>query len=62
MVDIWIFGVGIVGLVILLIWPHLRKEKADGDSRNYSLDILKQRYAKGEIGKEEYEEKKKDLT
>jgi putative membrane protein len=27
-----------------------------------ALEVLKTRYARGEIGKEEYEEKKKDLV
>jgi putative membrane protein len=54
----WIF---IILLVVRLIrgmrrgnWGHWMHDKS-------ALDILKERYAKGEINKEEYEEKKKDL-
>ncbi len=53
----------IVGLIFLIKWlvQTTRKgaESSNGGSR--ALDILKERYAKGEINKEEFEEKKKDL-
>jgi putative membrane protein len=58
----WIFWVGILVLAIALIWPFIKKDKNQRDSGNSSLDILKQRYARGEISKEEYEEKKRGLT
>jgi putative membrane protein len=57
----WIFmiifwGLLIVGLIFLvryLIGATKAKESA--------LDILKKRYARGEINKEEFEQKKKDV-
>jgi len=46
------------GLVILVQW--LTKQGA-GEKKNAGMDILSERYAKGEITEEEYEEKKKHL-
>ena len=63
----WIFWVALVILVVRLIrgksWRCHGKchdgWRAPWD--NSALDILKERYAKGEINKEEFESKKKDL-
>ena len=55
----WILAV--IGLFILIRWlmpGHRRRWRDWGHS---AMDTLKERYAKGEIGKEEFEEKKKDL-
>lgn len=48
----------IVGIVLLVKWLA---GSHGGKSENKPLDILKERYAKGEISKEEFEAKKKDL-
>lgn len=57
MILIWVLV--IVGLVFLV------KSFASGSNgarqQNRALDVLKERYAKGEIDKNEFEEKKKDL-
>ena len=51
-------------IVIMIIIRVIRGRKG-GDWRmfrhSHPLDILKERYAKGEIDKAEFEEKKKDL-
>jgi len=53
----------IVGLVFLIKWliQTTRKEPEVSHSTSRPLDILKERYARGEINKEEFEEKKGDL-
>ena len=58
----WIFG---MIFLVLLIWIIVRLATQNQfyghESRNKAIDILKERYARGEIDKKEFEEKKKDL-
>jgi putative membrane protein len=72
-----LFGLGITILMwVLLVWviisiirrlawgPHYRRERWHRwqEMKGHSaLNILDERYAKGEINKEEYEQKKKDI-
>ncbi len=51
-----ILMVFIIGIVLWLINPNNHKEK-----KEEPLEILKRRFAKGEITKEEFEEAKKSL-
>ena len=48
----------IVGIVLLIRWLPGQGKESRADS---ALEILRQRYARGEINKEEFEAKKKDL-
>jgi putative membrane protein len=58
----WIILVVIVIVVILLGKGYLSPSKKESEIAGESaLDVLKKRYARGEISKEEFEEKKKDL-
>lgn len=55
-----IFWVLIVAAVIFLIAFITRRTGGGGESET-ALDILKKRYARGEISKDEYERIKEDL-
>jgi putative membrane protein len=61
-----IFWVIFLGLIIWAIVAAVRRSdesKRSGSSKaDSALEMLKKRYARGEISKEEYEEKKKDLA
>lgn len=57
MIIFWILIIlGIVYLVRLLAGSAVK-----GESTETALHILRKRYAKGEISKDEFEEKKKDI-
>ncbi len=53
----------IVGIVFLIRWlvVSTRTGGRGGRPEDSALEILKRRYARGEINKEEFEEKRKDL-
>ena len=52
----------IAGIVLLVIWAIQRTVGGEPSRPAESaLEILKKRYARGEISKEEFEEKKRDI-
>ena len=59
---LWIVVIG------LIIWAVVAATRRPGESdiparsADSALEILKRRYARGEINKQEYEERKKDLV
>lgn len=60
----WIFWLVVLILIIWFIVNQLNKDKQDSQSdiQESPIEILKKRYAKGEITKEQYEQMKKDLS
>ena len=58
----WIFWIlVIIGLVFLIKWIVQSNKLSESRISDSSLEILKKRYARGEIDKQEFEHKKKDL-
>lgn len=58
----WIFSIVILFLVIWFIVKTTNQNSRSDQRDKSALEILKERYARGEIGKEEFEEKKKDIV
>lgn len=57
MLLFWVLLIG--GLVWLFV--TLSRNQNSGRSSVSALDVLKERYARGEINREEFEQKKRDL-
>lgn len=54
------WAVVIIALVAAIRW--LMRQGREPRREDAALEILRQRYARGEIGREEYETKKRDLS
>lgn len=54
--SMWLFWPVIIGLIAWLIFQN-----RDGGFGSDPMEILKRRYAKGDISKKEFESMKKDL-
>ena len=59
----FLFAIFWVGIIALVIWIIRRNtDRSSYKISLLSLDIAKQRYARGEISRDEFEQMKKDLS
>lgn len=63
----WIFmilfwGLVIFGVVALAKWMFSTGDSVAGGGARPPLDILKERYARGEINRDQYEQMRRDLA
>ena len=60
------FVLAVIGIILLIVW--LVKKAGNyhghyhGENKSGALDILNERYAKGEITKEQFDNMKKDIS
>ncbi|PIY69152.1 hypothetical protein COY90_02150 [Candidatus Roizmanbacteria bacterium CG_4_10_14_0_8_um_filter_39_9] len=58
----WIFMMAFWGLIIWVIFSLVRGNRENGPKEKSPLEILKERYAKGEVDRKEFEEIKKVIN
>lgn len=56
---LWILPILAIVLLVKLLWRSGSGPGRNGEKN--ALDILRERYARGEINKEEFDQKKRDL-
>lgn len=61
-----VLGIAVIAVVVWAVVTSARRSDGSGGSDSprldSALDVLKKRYARSEIDKQEFEEKKKDLS
>jgi putative membrane protein len=58
------FILAVIGIIFLIVWLVKRSNYPGAENRaeSKSLEVLKERYAKGEITKDQFDNMKKDLN
>ena len=59
MLTLLLLGLAVAAVVVVLV--RLFGPGRSGQTRDRALDVLRERYARGEIGREEYEERRRSL-
>jgi putative membrane protein len=65
MIVSWLVGVSLVALLVVGIIAAVRRlwrSPSVGAPDDRALEILRERYARGEIGKEEFDTRRRDLS
>jgi len=57
----WIIGIVLIVLIVWLVTRTASRSNPGNTSGKSALDILQERYARGDIDKAEFEDRKKDL-
>lgn len=70
MMGWWMWGAGIFGvlfwlavfvLIVVAIWKLFRSGREGNGGGDSALRVLRERYARGEIDREEFQQKRRDL-
>jgi putative membrane protein len=56
-----VFAALVIAAIIVVVWWQAGRGQSGRDTRETPLDILKARYARGEITREDFEQMRKDL-
>ncbi len=62
MIIFWLVVIFFIAVVVKWLVQQGKSEPRGTSQEETALEILKKRYARGEINKEEFEQKKKDLS
>ena len=61
-VGMWVFWMVLILIVVFIVWALANKSSGQFDTGHEdAMDILRNRYARGEITKDEYESMKQEL-
>ena len=61
-INLLLISILLAGFVALCLWFYRRFTRSDSATRQTPIEIARERYAKGEINKEQFEQIRKDLA